>query len=117
MNQADSAGIALLETTPGGKIANGWSFLNKKLDWANGGEKFWGGLSSKYASGATGDVYVWQAPDRAINSSGVLNWDGGYVWKNYEQPTVRQLQNMGTVGSINYQLVEPMILKSLLRWH
>jgi hypothetical protein len=40
MSQADFAGVALLETTPGGKIASGWSLLNKKLDWANGGEQF-----------------------------------------------------------------------------
>jgi hypothetical protein len=117
MSQADLAGVALLETTPGGKIASGWSFLNKKLDWANGGEQFWGDLSSKYASKATGDVHVWQAPDRAINSSGVLDWKGGYVWQKYEQPVVTSLQNMGTVGNINYQLVEPTILNSPLRWH
>jgi hypothetical protein len=117
MNQANSSGVALLETTRGGSIANGWTFLNKKFDWANGGEKFWGGLSSKYATGATGDVYVWQAPDRAISSSGVLNWKGGYVWQNYEQPVVTQLQNMGTVGNINYRLVEPTISNSPLRWH
>jgi hypothetical protein len=66
-------------------------------------------LSSKYASKATGDVYVWQAPDRAINSSGVLNWKGGYVWQNYEQPVVTSLQNMGTVDNINYQLPESVV--------
>jgi filamentous hemagglutinin len=117
MTNADSSGVSLLETTPGGQIANNWYYLNKKFSWANGGEKFWGSLSTKYASGASGDIFVWQAPDRAFNSNGILTWQGGYIWQNYELNTIRNLQNMGTVGNINYQLVEPTVPNAPLRWH
>jgi hypothetical protein len=116
MEQAGGQGVSLLETTPGGQIANNWSFLNKTWDWNNGGETFWGGLSSKYASGAEGDVFVYQTPDKAM-STGQLNWQGGYVWGKYENPVLTQLQNQGIVGNINYQLVEPTIPNAPLRWH
>ena len=117
MSQAARANVALLETTPGGRIVNDWGFLNKRWNWKAGGEQFWGGLSSKYASGARGDVFVWQAPDRAIDVGGTLDWKGGYVWQNYERPTIMQLQSIGTVRNINYGLVEPTLVNAPLRWH
>lgn len=73
--------------------------------------------SLDYATGARGDVFVWQASDRAITTDGLLNWKGGYVWQNYESPVISQLQSMGTVGNINYRLVEPTVANAPLRWH
>jgi filamentous hemagglutinin len=117
MKEASNSGAALLETTPGGSIANNWTFLNKKFTWNNGGEQFWGGLSSKYASGASGDIFVWQTPDKAINASGVLDWKGGYIWQNYERPIIENLQSMGGVGDIQPKLVAPTPGNSPSRWH
>ena len=44
----------VLETTPGGRIVNDWNLLSKALRWDIEGEKFWGGISRKYASGVAG---------------------------------------------------------------
>jgi uncharacterized Zn-binding protein involved in type VI secretion len=117
MARAESQGVALLETTPGGKVVNNWAFLNKKLPWADGGEQFWSRLSQRYAEGARGEVSVWQSPDRAIGPHGELNWRGGNIWQSSELPTLEQLQLTGEVGNINYHLVEPTVPNSPSRIH
>lgn len=116
-SRANAANVALLETTPGGRIVNNWPYLNKKWTWANNGEQFWSGLSSKYARGATDDVLVWQAPNKAYDATGNLTWKGGDVWQKYEHPILKQLQSVGTVRNISYEMVEPSINNSWLRWH
>lgn len=117
MGEADAGGVALLETTPGGRIVNEWQFLNKKLPWKTGGEEFWTGISGKYAAGSQGEVFVWQSPDRALSANGTLDWRGGYVWQTAERPVIQQLQDNGIVTGIKYQLVEPTGPNAPARWH
>ncbi|WP_086139183.1 MULTISPECIES: LysM peptidoglycan-binding domain-containing protein [unclassified Janthinobacterium] len=119
MNEANSAGIVLLEGTKGGATVNGWRFLNDKLPWNAGGQQFWGGLSEKYAMGAKGDIFAYQTPERAFDLSGKLTWQGGPTWQGRELPVVQALQNGGIVGNINYSLVQNPsgYVSSLTRWH
>ncbi|MEN3278050.1 MAG: hypothetical protein V7631_3840 [Massilia sp.] len=117
MREAGTSGVALMETTPGGTVVNNWRFLNDRFTWDKGGEQFWGGLSSKYASGASGNIHVWQTPEKAINSLGELDWQGGTVWQKYEEPIIEKLQLMGEVDQIERKLVEPTLRNSPARLH
>jgi hypothetical protein len=107
MEQASGQGVSLLETTPGGQIANNWGFLNKTWDWSNGGETFWSGLSSKFASGAESDVFVYQTPDKAM-SAGQLNWQGGYVWGNYFKNL--KVPSLGIIFLVEFLYCIPFLL-------
>lgn len=57
------------------------------------GYDMWGGLSEKYASGATGDVTVIQTADKAVQG-------GGYIWKSKEALVLEAGQKTGRVGKI-----------------
>lgn len=105
----------VLETTAGGRLVDDWSLLNRALPWNNGGEAFWGGISTKYAKETSGTISILQTPDRALSGTG-FDWEGGYVWKNYEKPVIDLYIDIGRVNKIDYELVpsERYPLKTLL---
>ncbi|MFS8036541.1 hypothetical protein ACI7BZ_06160 [Xanthobacter sp. AM11] len=83
---AGMQGKTTLEMTPGGKVVDEWPELSRVLNWesqsgtVSKGEKFWGGLSSKYASGLEGDVDVLLTSDRP---------KGGFIFNKYEIPAIK----------------------------
>lgn len=75
----DVAGVSL-ETSPGGRVVNGWDAINKSDNLAIR-NKFWPGLSEKYASGVEGTI-------RVVQSDSAWLEGGGNVWKNTELPQI-----------------------------
>jgi len=100
---ANRHGKVTLETTAGGRLVDDWKLLNKSLPWSRGGEEFWGGISTKYARGTSGDISIIQTPDRALSAKG-FEWKGGYNWQNYEKPVIDAYRDTGRVGKIDYLL-------------
>ncbi|MGB3610369.1 MAG: hypothetical protein WA987_08325 [Cellvibrio sp.] len=89
-----------LETTNGGRIIDDWPELNNKFPGWKGdpppnGFELWGGISEKYAAGATGDVHVIQTSERAATG-------GGFVWKNAEKAVLENSLENGVVTKIHY---------------
>lgn len=103
---AEMGGVTL-ETTTGGRIADGWEDLSMFKGWDGdpppNGYDFWGGLSSKYAKGVTGDVTVVQSASRAAQG-------GGYVWKNAESSILTTAQENGVVGNITYNIIPDKVV-------
>ena len=95
---ANGQGGDVLESTAGGRVIDDWGDLNTKLPWNDGGEQLWGGVSSKYAQGLSGDVTALQSPDKV---------GGGYVFKNYELPQVKDGLASGRITSFDEQVVLP----------
>ncbi len=103
---ADASAGVRMETTPGGKIVDGWIDVNN-LPWdAKSGaappyaSDLWGGLSSKYAQGASGEINVVQTADKYALG-------GGDVWRKYELPILSRGLANGTVTRINIYEVTP----------
>lgn len=95
---AKSSDGVCLETTNGGRIVDEWKELETRFPGWEGdpppnGYDMWGGLSEKYAQGASGDVTVIQTPDKAAQG-------GGYIWKSKEAPVLNAGQKAGRVGKI-----------------
>jgi len=101
---AEKIGGVTLETTPGGRIIDGWDDVNKKMPWnADSGPPpwasgLWQGVSEKYANLATGKINVVQTPDKL--------WDPRTVWHNQEKPTLLHLQELGQITDINVHVVD-----------
>lgn len=59
-----------LETTPGGRIIDGWNEINKGYAWnASAGDPpwardLWKAISKEYADAAIGNVNLIQTPDK-----------------------------------------------------
>ncbi|HEY0778275.1 MAG TPA: PAAR domain-containing protein [Gemmatirosa sp.] len=90
---AQSIGGVTLETTPGGRVIDNWPSLNDNLPWDQGGKEFWGGVSTSYAQGASGDVSVVQSEYKAALG-------GGDIWKEYELPELQRQMRRGQVTQI-----------------
>jgi uncharacterized Zn-binding protein involved in type VI secretion len=95
---AANRGGTTLEQTPGGRVIDDWPDLNTKLPWDKGGEELWGGVSSKYAEGLSGDVVAVQSPAKA---------GGGYVFKNYELPKIEEGLVSGRITGFEERIVLP----------
>ena len=91
-------GKVLLETTKGGRVIDGWEYLNEKMPWEQGGKELWGGVSKKYAGTLEGEVSVYQTPEAAARG-------GGYVFKTYEEPVILENQDRGIVTDIIYKIL------------
>ncbi len=89
-------GKVLLETTKGGRVIDNWDYLNEKLPWENGGEQLWGSVSEKYAGTLKGEVTVYQTPKAATEG-------GGYIFKKYEKPILKDNEEIGVVTDIVYK--------------
>ena len=101
---AEKIGGVTLETTPGGRIIDGWDEVNKGYPWneddgagpwASG---LWKGVSQKYIQGASGNINLVQTPNKL--------WDPTTVWHNDEKPTALYLQKMGQIDNINIHVVD-----------
>ncbi|WP_443112900.1 hypothetical protein [Herbaspirillum seropedicae] len=103
---AEKIGGVTLETTPGGRIIDGWDDVNKAYPWnASGGQPgpyasgLWGSVSEKYANGASGVVNVVQTPEKL--------WDAGTVWHNSEKPLLMDLKKTtGQITDIKMHVVD-----------
>ena len=101
---AEKIGGVTLETTPGGRVIDGWKEVNDKFAWnADSGpppwsSQLWGGVSKKYAEGATGVVNLIQTPKKL--------WDPTTVWHTQEKPTLEYLQEMGQISEIKIHVVD-----------
>ena len=87
-----------LETTPGGRVIDGWDEVNKGYTWD---ERFgtgpyakdlWSGASGKYAEGATGHINTVQTPEKL--------WDEGTLWQNDEKIIIQDKLQTGEVTGI-----------------
>jgi hypothetical protein len=109
--QADAArefakkiGGVTLETTPGGRVIDGWDEVNRGYPWNKDdgpgpwSSDLWKGVSKKYAQGAEGDVNVIQTPNKL--------WDPTTVWHTQEKPALLDLQELGQIGDIKLHVVD-----------
>jgi hypothetical protein len=101
---AEKIGGVTLETTPGGRVIDGWDEIKNGYAWNADkgpppwGSDLWGGVSEKYANAATGKVSLVQTPNKL--------WDPTTIWHTQEKPTLRFLQKMGQVSDINIHVVD-----------
>lgn len=101
---AEEIGGVTLETTPGGRVIDGWDKVNGGFAWdAKDGpgpwvSDLWKEVSRKYANGVTGDVTVIQTPNKL--------WDPTTIWHTQEKPTLAYLQEMGQVHDIKIRVVD-----------
>ena len=99
---AEKLGGVTLETTPGGRIIDGWEDLDK-FSWnANAGSPpwasdLWKGISARYANGAVGKVILVQTPSKL--------WDPTTIWHTQEKPILNYLQEIGQVSGIDVHVV------------
>jgi hypothetical protein len=109
--QADAArefakkiGGVTLETTPGGRVIDGWDEVNRGYPWNKDdgpgpwSSDLWKGVSKKYAQGAVGDINVIQTPNKL--------WDPTTVWHTQEKPALLDLQELGQIGDIKLHVVD-----------
>jgi RHS repeat-associated protein len=108
--QAEKAGGVIMETTPGGRVVDGWDEVNK-YPWNDKSgspppyaSDCWKGVSKKYADGASGDVNVVQSASKIP--------DGGEIWQDKERPALRKGQDAGRVGTITYHDVDGNVLRT-----
>ncbi|GAB3381245.1 hypothetical protein [Massilia agri] len=99
---AKERGKTILEQTPGGSVIDGWGDLNKTFSWAGEGIEphgpdFWGAVSSKYSSDATGKIDVIQDFEKRFPR-------GGNIWREDEWTTIVR---EGKVTSINVLGMSP----------
>jgi|GEM_PF-4501921 len=101
---ARSAGGVTLETTPGGRIVDGWKAIDEAFPFKNAdgtykpiADTFWGKLSQKYAESARGEVHVVQSPDKFPN--------GGMVWQQVELPALKEGLKTGRITEIHDPVV------------
>ena len=101
---ARSAGGVTLETSPGGRIADGWKLIDEHFPFKNAdgsykpiGDTFWGKLSRKYAESARGEVHIVQSPDKFPN--------GGMVWQQVELPALKEGLKTGRITEIHDPVV------------
>lgn len=97
---AEARGGVTLERTPGGRVIDNWPELNTKLPWKQGGEELWGGASSNYAKGLSGDVTAVQTPSKAALG-------GGDIFKEYEWPIVQRSLASGRITNFEVKPVLP----------
>jgi uncharacterized Zn-binding protein involved in type VI secretion len=77
---AQEVGGVSLETTPGGRVANGWSEIDKSVH-PSVRDGFWPGISEKYAAGAEGTIKI-------VQSEAAWLKGGGEIWQNVELPQI-----------------------------
>jgi hypothetical protein len=95
---AEKEGAMVLESTPGGRVLDGWQ--RPEMEGNNGGKDLWPKVSRKYASGASGKVTAVQTPEKA-------KLGGGDVWRNDELPILQQRQATGKVSEIDVVVLPP----------
>ncbi len=101
---ASKIGGVTLETTPGGRVIDGWDEVNRGYPWNKDdgpgpwSSDLWKGVSKKYAQGAVGDVNVIQTPNKL--------WDPTTVWHTQEKPALLDLQELGQIGDIKLHVVD-----------
>jgi hypothetical protein len=101
---AEKIGGVTLETTPGGRIIDGWEKVNDGFTWdAKSGpgpwaSDLWKETSKKYANAVTGDVNLIQTPNKL--------WDPTTIWHTQEKPTLTYLQEIGQVHDIKIHVVD-----------
>lgn len=101
---AKANGGVTLETTPGGRIVDGWKDIDSAFPFKNADgtykpitDTFWGKLSQKYAESARGEVHIVQSPDKFPN--------GGMVWQQVELPALKEGLKTGRISEIHDPVV------------
>lgn len=101
---AKSIGGVTLETTPGGRIIDGWDEVNKGYPW-NGDygpppwtSDLWKAASENYANGANGVVNIVQPAEKL--------WDPRTIWHNQEKPLIKNRELMGQVSAIKIHVLD-----------
>jgi hypothetical protein len=101
---AEKIGGVTLETTPGGRIIDGWTEVNSGFPWdAEKGpppwaSQLWGDLSEKYAKSTSGVVNVVQTPNKL--------WDPKTIWHTQEKPMLLDLVEQGQISEIRMHVVD-----------
>jgi len=103
MNYAERNGGVTLESTPGGRVLDGWDELNKGYAWnkSNGKPPYtrdlWKQVSKKYSSSAKGKVNVIQTDNKL--------WDQGTLWHNAEKKILKNSMLEGSVKNIDIHVI------------
>lgn len=101
---AEKIGGVTLETTPGGRIIDGWDEVNKGFPWnADYGSppwasKLWEEASEKYAKGTSGVVNLVQTPNKL--------WDPTTIWHTREKPMLLDRLEQGKISEIKMHVVD-----------
>lgn len=101
---AERIGGVTLETTPGGRIIDGWDEVNNGFPWnADSGpppwaSQLWEDASEKYAKGTTGVVNLVQTPNKL--------WDPTTIWHTREKPMLLDRLEQGKISEIKMHVVD-----------
>lgn len=101
---AEQIGGVTLETTPGGRIIDGWDEVNNGFPWnAESGpppwaSQLWEETSEKYAKGTSGVVNLVQTPNKL--------WDPTTIWHTREKPLLLDRLEQGKISEIKMHVVD-----------
>ena len=101
---AEKIGGVTLETTPGGRIIDGWDEVNTGFPWnADDGappwaSQLWEEASEKYAKGTSGVVNLVQTPNKL--------WDPTTIWHTREKPMLLDRLEQGKISEIKMHVVD-----------
>lgn len=101
---AEKIGGVTLETTPGGRIIDGWSDVNNEFPWnADKGPRpwaseLWAEVSEKYATNTSGVVNVVQTSDKL--------WSQTTIWHTKEKPLLLDRLDQGKISEIKMHVVD-----------
>ncbi len=101
---AEKIGGVTLETTPGGRIIDGWDEVNKGMKWSPDdgagpwASDLWKGVSKQYAEAASGVVNVVQTPNKL--------WDPITIWHTQEKPILLDRLNLNEIDGIKLHVVD-----------
>lgn len=101
---AEKIGGVTLETTPGGRILDGWDEVNNEYPWNAGyGPPPWAGqlweeASEKYAKDTSGVVNLLQTPNKL--------WDPTTIWHTREKPMLLDRLEQGKISEIKMHVID-----------
>lgn len=101
---AEKIGGVTLETTPGGRIIDGWDEVNNGYPWnAEHGQppwasQLWEEVSEKYAKATSGVVNLIQTPNKL--------WDPTTIWHTKEKPMLLDRLEQGKISEIRMHVVD-----------
>ena len=101
---AEKIGGVTLESTPGGRIIDGWNEVNHGLPWNEDAgpppwaSDLWSGVSKEYAKRTSGIVNLVQTPNKI--------WDPRTIWHTNEKPIILDRLEAEKISAINIHVVD-----------
>lgn len=101
---AEKIGGVTLESTPGGRIIDGWDEVNNGFSWNEDAgpppwaSHLWADTSKEYAKGTSGVVNLVQTPNKL--------WDPTTIWHTNEKPILLDRLEAEKITSIQIHVVD-----------